>query len=100
MKYLLLVLIRLYWLVPSKSRNRCLFKEFCCRHVFRVTSTNGFKAGIKALKFRFRTFRPTYKLLAVGRQSVLLCKNGHLIDAANMANWLKKKEQEVDLEKL
>ncbi len=100
MKYLLLALIRLYWLIPSKSRNRCLFKEFCSRYVLRLISTNEFKEGIKALKFRLRTCRPTYKLLDIGGQSVLLCQNGHLIDADKMANWLKIKEQEVNLEKL
>ncbi len=60
MKYLLILLIRLYWLIPKRWRRKCIFKESCSLHVYSTTKEQGFIKGLKALKIRFRQCRPNY----------------------------------------
>jgi putative component of membrane protein insertase Oxa1/YidC/SpoIIIJ protein YidD len=62
MKYLLLLLIRLYWLLPKAWRRRCIFKCTCSHYVFQITRQYGFIAGIKALRKRYKQCRPGYNL--------------------------------------
>lgn len=57
---LLLLLIRIYWLIPKKHRKPCLFKESCSKYVFRITRESGFICGCKALTRRYKTCRPKY----------------------------------------
>lgn len=60
MKYLLLLLIRLYWLTPKAWRRHCIFKCSCSQHIFQVTKQVGFVAGIKAFQTRLKQCRPGY----------------------------------------
>lgn len=60
MKYILLFMIRLYWLLPKSKRRKCLFKESCSRYVFTLTKAGGLEAGFKALKNRLKQCRPGY----------------------------------------
>jgi putative component of membrane protein insertase Oxa1/YidC/SpoIIIJ protein YidD len=71
-------MIKFYWkLIPESNRKSCLFSESCSRYVYRITNEEGFWAGIKAFKSRYKKCRPGYK---VGYDS----KNGatelHLVD--------------------
>jgi putative component of membrane protein insertase Oxa1/YidC/SpoIIIJ protein YidD len=61
MKYLLLYTIEFYWkLIPDHKRKKCIFKETCSHHVYRICKEHGFKKGIKALKERYKQCRPEY----------------------------------------
>lgn len=60
MRYLLLIAIRLYWLIPKKNRRCCLFKETCSKYVYRITRQQGLSAGIGALSDRRKKCRPGY----------------------------------------
>lgn len=60
MKYLILLAIRLYWCLPLKSHDRCIFKETCSHYIYRITGQNGTLAGIKAFMERNRLCRPGY----------------------------------------
>lgn len=57
MRYLLLAVIRTYWLIPKSKRRTCLFKKSCSHFVFEAVSSQGTVAGLKALCYRFRTCR-------------------------------------------
>ena len=49
------VLIRIYWLIiPNRIKGTCLFDETCSRYVYRHLEENGFRAGITALKYRYK----------------------------------------------
>ncbi len=60
MKYILMFLIRLYWLIPKKRRRNCIFKENCSAYIYRVLKEKGLKAGIDACIHRYKQCRPGY----------------------------------------
>ncbi len=62
MRFILLLIIRVYWLIPEKKRKNCLFKESCSHYVFTITRQKGFKEGFKALKLRLKQCKPGYYL--------------------------------------
>ncbi len=58
MKLLLLGLIHLYWsIIPKSIRRKCIFRESCSKHVYRITRDEGFKNGLNALLFRYKNCR-------------------------------------------
>lgn len=64
MKYLFLIIIRLYQtFIPKRFRGKCLFKESCSNFVYRITKEEGLKGGLKALRYRYLNCRPNYQLL-------------------------------------
>lgn len=85
MKYLLLVVIQLYWrIIPAKDRRICLFKESCSVHVYRITISNGLIAGIKALLVRHKQCRPQYVHISIeGKEFVVLADNS-LLERENL----------------
>ena len=64
MTWLLLGGIRLYWILRPIQCRRCVFKESCSRHVYRVTESFGLGAGVGALYSRYRQCRPGYVVCA------------------------------------
>jgi hypothetical protein len=80
MKYIILLLIRVYWLVPKRKRPRCLYRETCSKHVYRITKNQGFKNGMEALQLRINTCTPYYNILEIENQRILICKNGMMIE--------------------
>jgi len=60
MRYWLLILIRLYWLIPKKYKRRCIFKESCSRYVYRIAKEKGFKKGLDGIKKRTHQCQPGY----------------------------------------
>lgn len=60
MRYLLMFAIRIYWRIPTKLHNKCLFKETCSQYVYRIAKHQGFIAGLIALKERNELCRPGY----------------------------------------
>lgn len=60
MRYLLMFAIRIYWRIPTKLHNKCLFKDTCSHYVYRIAKHQGFKAALMALKERNELCRPGY----------------------------------------
>lgn len=60
MRYLLMFAIRIYWRIPTKLHNKCLFKETCSHYVYHVAKHQGFKKALKALRERNELCRPGY----------------------------------------
>jgi putative component of membrane protein insertase Oxa1/YidC/SpoIIIJ protein YidD len=58
MRYIVLIAIKIYWLIPGQHRRTCLFKESCSHYVYNITKRFGFAKGMGALKKRIRTCRP------------------------------------------
>jgi len=86
MQTLLLGVIRLYWfLIPESRRRSCIFRESCSRYVFRITSTEGFVTGYKALRARIKKCRPGYRLLKNGELYELHLKDGSIIPEDEIA---------------
>ena len=67
MSVLLRLAIRLYWRIwPAAWRRRCLYRESCSRHVYRIAAEAGFRPALRALRRRYRTCRPGYHLILTG----------------------------------
>lgn len=92
MKYFFIILIRLYWLIPSNLRSKCLYKESCSNYVFRIAQTEGFKRGIEAFKYRYKCCRPYYKILDIDQDRIVICENGDVINETELAHWLRRNE--------
>ena len=80
MKWLFLLVIKLYWaLVPVKKRRGCLFKETCSQYVFRHTSEGGFNKGASALKQRLRKCKKGYQLYSGAKGFEMELADGSVI---------------------
>jgi len=62
MRRLFLSIVKIYWKLTKNRKHRCIFKESCSKHVYRITDQEGFLSGIRALKQRYRQCRPGYIL--------------------------------------
>jgi putative component of membrane protein insertase Oxa1/YidC/SpoIIIJ protein YidD len=62
-RFILLFLIRIYWIsIPITKRRKCLFNESCSNHVYRITKEKGLIKGIVCLVRRIKQCKPGYKL--------------------------------------
>ena len=76
MRYLLLLIIKIYWkVIPENKRNKCLFKESCSKYVFRITKSKGLIGGLIILKTRFQDCRPGYTFLEIEGEEYLITSN-------------------------
>ncbi|RED23708.1 hypothetical protein BD847_2772 [Flavobacterium cutihirudinis] len=63
MKYFILIIIRLYWiLIPQSTRRKCIFKKSCSNYVFETTQKEGFIKGLKAFQFRYNNCRSGFQI--------------------------------------
>jgi len=63
MKYLILLIIQLYWFTKSKQRQpKCIFKKSCSRFVYEETLQNGFLKGLKAFNYRYKNCRSGFEI--------------------------------------
>ena len=86
MRWALLLAIRLYWASwPERYRRRCLYRESCSRHVYRVTREQGLRSGMRALAARYRTCRPGYAIVAAYDRQWLSLADGSFIPAREAA---------------
>jgi putative component of membrane protein insertase Oxa1/YidC/SpoIIIJ protein YidD len=75
MKYLLLLIIKAYWiLIPASKRKHCLFKQSCSRYVFQEAKMQGLLKGLKALMFRYENCRPGYQLISIENETILVSR--------------------------
>lgn len=80
MRQLLLAVIRSYWAVWPRHRNRgCIYRETCSHHVHRVASESGFIAGVRALLHRVRTCRPGYTVSSDNSGLGLILRDGSFL---------------------
>ncbi|PHR15129.1 MAG: hypothetical protein COA40_03060 [Aequorivita sp.] len=74
-KAILLLIIKSYWLiVPKSSRRKCLFKVSCSHYVYQQTKKNGLQAGLRALHFRIENCNPSYQIIDLGDEKILVTK--------------------------
>ena len=60
MKYLFLLIIKLYWIIPKRRRKKCIFHETCSRHTYKAFSEKGVREGVRILKQRTKQCRPGF----------------------------------------
>jgi uncharacterized protein len=62
MRWMLILFICFYRLLPTSIKRDCLFRETCSLFVLRVTREGGFFAGCLAAKSRLTKCRPGYSV--------------------------------------
>lgn len=63
MKYLLMLIIQVYWtFIPASKRKKCIFKKSCSNFVFETTKREGFIKGLAALLFRYKNCRGGFQI--------------------------------------
>lgn len=82
MKYLLLFLIRCYWLIPARCRRKCIFKESCSHFIYNTAQKQGLRKGLLALQQRFRQCRQGYAIYQTGKQEWVIFKDRSVIERA------------------
>lgn len=90
MKYFLLFFIRVYWIIPKKSRNKCLFKRSCSHFVYETTNDKGLILGLKALIFRYKNCRPQHSLIEIGDKVLLVSADRQIFNENEIATHLLK----------
>lgn len=85
MKHLLLLAIRIYWKIPTKWHQRCIFRETCSHYVYRIASRQGFRAGMKALRQRNELCRPGYVVYRSQGKYYLRTANGSIFEEHDIA---------------
>lgn len=81
MKYLLLGIIKLYWIIPAKRRRKCLFKISCSQHIYAVTVSHGFVSGVKSFISRYKQCRTGYAVyVADDLKEWVIFKDGSIIN--------------------
>ena len=80
MRYLLMFAIRIYWRIPTKLHDKCLFKETCSHYVYRIAKHQGFKAAFKTLKERNELCRPGYVVYKSMGRFYLKTANGQVFN--------------------
>ena len=85
MKYLLLLAIRIYWRIPTKLHQKCIFRETCSHYVYRIASNQGFLAGVAALRERNELCRPGYVVYRYQGHYYLKTVNGTIVEEQDIA---------------
>lgn len=80
MKIILLIIIKSYWLlIPRHKRRKCLFKKSCSNYVYEKTKSDGFIAGLIALKFRINNCNSQYSIMELNGEKILITKANKII---------------------
>ncbi|AOC95816.1 MULTISPECIES: membrane protein insertion efficiency factor YidD [Flavobacterium] len=93
MKYLTLLIIRLYWiLIPQSNRRKCIFKKSCSNYVFEITQKEGFMKGLKAFQFRYKNCRGNFSIFKnpINDQIQMILPSQIIIDREEIAERLIK----------
>jgi len=84
MKYLLMLFIRLYWLIPKSWRRHCLFQQSCSEYVYAAAQQRGVLAGFSAFLERFRQCRGNYAILEIAGNEYVVLNDKTLIEREKM----------------
>jgi putative component of membrane protein insertase Oxa1/YidC/SpoIIIJ protein YidD len=91
MRWLLILSIRVYRLIPSRfKKRRCLYRETCSLFVMRATMEGGLLIGCRALRQRFERCRPPYSVCYdnPSRDWKVMLADGSEATSAEMADFI------------
>ena len=91
MKFFILLIIRLYWiLIPQSKRRKCIFKKSCSNYVFETTQKEGFIKGLKAFQFRYENCRGNFSIFQnpIDNKIQMILPSQLIIDREEIADRL------------
>lgn len=93
MKYLLLIIIKSYWLIiPAEKRRKCIFRTSCSQHVYSETLDKGIVSGVRAFRYRFKNCRSGAYCIEnpiTGKLQIIL-PNNQILDEKEISERFKK----------
>lgn len=96
MKYLLLFIIKIYWvLIPRSKRRKCIFRISCSKYVYDIAMKKGVLQGIKALSFRINNCKHGFELFEnpITKETQMILPNHQLIEEKDIALRLMKEHK-------
>lgn len=96
MKYIILLVIQMYWkFIPPAKRKKCIFKKSCSNFVFDETYEKGFISGLKAFQFRYKNCRGNFEIFKnpINNQIQMILPTQLIIDREEIADRLINKNQ-------
>lgn len=82
MRFTLILIIKIYWLVfPESKRRNCIYHKSCSKHVFDITKEKGLFFGLKALINRVKTCKPNHEIIYLEKEDTVIIKlaNGAIL---------------------
>ncbi len=93
MKYLALLIIKMYWfLIPASKRRKCIFRKSCSKHVYDMILNKGIILGLKAFKFRYLNCRQGVEVFKnpLTNELQFLLPNNSIVEEEEIAERLIK----------
>ena len=98
MKFILLVIIRVYWLlIPKALRRKCIFHKSCSNYVFEITEQEGLLKGLAALRFRIKNCNPYFDLFTIHGEKKMLLKSGIIVESKDIATHLYNENERYSI---
>lgn len=93
MKYVLLLIISIYWLIPKNKRRQCLFKESCSHFVYNTTKKYGLRNGLHALQYRIKNCNKGSSVFInpITNKIQMVLPNDGIIEEENIADYILKR---------
>ncbi|WP_411028053.1 membrane protein insertion efficiency factor YidD [Sphingobacterium sp. SRCM116780] len=88
MKYLLIILIKIYWqLIPRNKRRCCIFRVSCSQYVYQQSKQKGLIDGLKALHYRISNCRGGFQLFdhPIDGSKMILLPTGEVLEEHQIA---------------
>ncbi|MDX8570333.1 membrane protein insertion efficiency factor YidD [Elizabethkingia sp. HX QKY] len=83
MKFLLILIIKAYWvLIPESKRRSCLFRISCSRYVYETTMSKGFYKGFRSLVYRMKNCKHGYHIIEnyTDNRVTMILPNGDILE--------------------
>ena len=91
MKIVLLEIIKLYWfLKPRNKSGKCIFRKSCSNYIYEITLNEGFKSGLKELRFRCSNCKHGFELFEnpTNKEVFMILPNKDVINEKEIAERL------------
>jgi uncharacterized protein len=94
MRYLLLLVIQIYWrIIPPGERRSCIFRCSCSTFVYNIAKEQGFGPGMRALSYRIKNCNSHHYLFndpITGRRKMVVACGDVLDELAISAACLER----------
>lgn len=97
MKYLILLIIQLYWfLKPKNSKPKCIFKKSCSHYVYEEALKHGFLKGLRAFNYRYKNCRSGFEIFKnpISNDIQILLPSRKIVERKEIAERLILKYKE------
>ena len=72
MRFVLILIIKIYWFVfPESKRRKCIYHKSCSKHVYDITMEKGLLNGFKELIYRIKTCKPNHEIVYLEMNSAI-----------------------------